>query len=132
MYRYRFLVFFFKDAAYDYERVKQGAFYAKKTPRALGGPFLLDAPIYVIYCDKYICHVVLVLFLLRMDVPAEQEHRYAIVCLEYTVTAPTKCFWTVSAISEGEILYVEKPLTKLTSLLRQIGQQQYSRSLKLM
>ena len=35
----------FKDAAYDYERVKQSAFYAKKAPRALGGPFLLDAPI---------------------------------------------------------------------------------------
>ena len=39
--------FFFKDAAYDYERVKQSAFYAKKAPRALGGPFLLDAPICV-------------------------------------------------------------------------------------
>ena len=38
--------FFFKDAAYDYERVKQSAFYAKKAPRALGGPFLLDALIY--------------------------------------------------------------------------------------
>ena len=38
--------FFFKDAAYDYERVKQSAFYVKKAPRALGGPFLLDAPIY--------------------------------------------------------------------------------------
>ena len=36
--------FFFKDATYDYERVKQSAFYAKKAPRALGGPFLLDAP----------------------------------------------------------------------------------------
>ena len=40
---------FFKDAAYDYERVKQSAFYAKKAPRALGGPFLLDAPIYVAF-----------------------------------------------------------------------------------
>ena len=40
------LGFFFKDAAYDYERVKQCAFYAKKATRALGGPFLLDAPIY--------------------------------------------------------------------------------------
>ena len=39
--------FFFKDAAYDYERVKQSAFYSKKAPRALGGPFLLDAPIYI-------------------------------------------------------------------------------------
>ena len=40
------LGFFFKDAAYDSERVKQSAFYAKKAPPALGGPFLLDAPIY--------------------------------------------------------------------------------------
>ena len=40
------LGFLFKDAAYDYERVKQSAFYAKKAPRALGGPFLLDALIY--------------------------------------------------------------------------------------
>ena len=38
--------FFFKDAAYNYERVKQSAFYAKKAPRALGGLFLLDAPIF--------------------------------------------------------------------------------------
>ena len=42
----RSLVFFFKDGAYDYERVKQSAFYAKKAPCAIGGPFLLDAPIY--------------------------------------------------------------------------------------
>ena len=41
------LGFFFKDAAYDYERVKQSAFYAKKARPALGGPFLLDARIYV-------------------------------------------------------------------------------------
>ena len=40
------LGFFFKNAAYDYERVNQSAFYAKKAPRALGGPFLLDVPIY--------------------------------------------------------------------------------------
>ena len=40
--------FFFKDAAYDYERVKQSAFYVKKAPRVLGGPFLLDAPIYTL------------------------------------------------------------------------------------
>ena len=39
---------FFEDAAYDYERVKQSAFYAKKAPRALGSPFLLDAPIYMV------------------------------------------------------------------------------------
>ena len=46
------LGFFFKDAAYDYERVKQSAFYAKKAPRALGGPFLLDAPIYYVYVEE--------------------------------------------------------------------------------
>ena len=45
IYRYRSLVFFFEDAAYDYERVKQSAFYPKKAPRSLGGPFLLDDPI---------------------------------------------------------------------------------------
>ena len=39
---------FFKDAAYDYERVKHSAFYAKRASRALGGPFLLDAPIFII------------------------------------------------------------------------------------
>ena len=45
--------FFFKDAAYDYERVKQSAFYAKKAPRALGGPFLLDAPQYNLTLSRY-------------------------------------------------------------------------------
>ena len=40
--------FFFKDAAYNYERVKHSAFNAKKAPRVLGGPFLLDAPIYTL------------------------------------------------------------------------------------
>ena len=48
--------FFLTDAAYDYERVKQSAFYAKKAPRALGGPFLLDTPIYV---NIYIYNVIL-------------------------------------------------------------------------
>ena len=47
------LFFFFKDAAYDYERVKQSAFYAKKAPCALGGPFLLDAPIYDVKFKKF-------------------------------------------------------------------------------
>ena len=45
--------FFFKDAAYDYERVKQSAFYAKKAPPALGGPFLLDAPMYILLNLSY-------------------------------------------------------------------------------
>ena len=53
------LGFVFKDTAYDYERVKQRAFYAKKAPRALGGPFLLDAPIYILLLSLYVLAFVL-------------------------------------------------------------------------